>query len=57
MAWHWLDAERFNKEVKRVLKPNGCIAIYGYNITVQDNENVGFAVEDIQTGINEDWFY
>ena len=45
MAWHWLDAERFNKEVKRVLKPNGCIAIYGYNITVQDNENFGFAVE------------
>ena len=45
MGWHWLDAERFYSEAKRVLKPRGCIAVYGYNITVNDNELVGALVE------------
>ena len=38
MAWHWLDAEKFYNEAKRVLKPGGCLAIYGHGVTVNDNE-------------------
>ena len=40
MGWHWLDAEQFYAEVKRVLKPGGCIAIYGHHVQVTDNERV-----------------
>jgi SAM-dependent methyltransferase len=29
---HWFDLERFYKEVKRVLKPGGIIAIWTYNL-------------------------
>ena len=29
-AWHWLDPELFYREAQRVLKPNGCLAVYGY---------------------------
>ena len=40
MAWHWLDAVKFYDEAKRVLKPGGCLAIYGHGVMVQDNERV-----------------
>ena len=29
-AWHWLEPDLFYKEAKRVLKPNGTLAVYGY---------------------------
>lgn len=30
-AWHWLpDVEKFYSDCKRVLKPRGCLAVYGY---------------------------
>lgn len=29
-AAHWFDAERFIKEATRVLKPRGCLALFGY---------------------------
>lgn len=29
-AAHWFDAERFIKEAVRVLKPRGCLALFGY---------------------------
>lgn len=31
-AVHWFDIPSFNKEVQRVLKPNGVIAIWGYGL-------------------------
>ena len=37
-AWHWLDPELFYREAKRVLKPKGCLALYGYT---QGSELVG----------------
>ena len=40
MAWHWLDAEKFYNEAKRVLKPGGCLAIYGHGAIVKDNERI-----------------
>ena len=40
MAWHWLDAEKFYNEAKRVLKPGGCLAIYGHWVIVKDNKRI-----------------
>lgn len=44
LGWHWLDAERFYAECKRLLKPKGCIAVYGYSPTVTDNKHIGKAL-------------
>ena len=30
-ALHWFDLERFYQEVRRVVRPQGLIAVYGYN--------------------------
>jgi len=37
-AYHWLDADVFMKEVKRVAKPGAVIAIWGYNIPLSGNK-------------------
>ena len=39
-AWHWLDAELFYAEAKRVLKPKGCLAVYGHGATITDNKRM-----------------
>ncbi|XP_077977811.1 putative methyltransferase DDB_G0268948 [Glandiceps talaboti] len=31
-AAHWFDLQRFYQEVDRVLRPNGCLAVYGYGL-------------------------
>ncbi|XP_077998654.1 putative methyltransferase DDB_G0268948 [Glandiceps talaboti] len=37
-AAHWFDLNKFYKEVDRVLKPNGCLAVYGYgNVQLLNN--------------------
>lgn len=41
-AVHWFDLSKFYPEVKRVLKTNGVLAIYGYNLPEligQDGDN------------------
>lgn len=40
MAWHWLDADRFYSEAKRVLKPGGYLVVYGHGVNVEDNPRV-----------------
>ena len=40
MGWHWLDPETFYTEAKRVLKPGGCLAVYGHGVKIQDNIRV-----------------
>ena len=32
-AIHWFDIPRFYKEVDRILRPQGVLAIYGYHLT------------------------
>ena len=51
MAAHWFDMSKFVPEVKRVLKPNGCMALFGYNVdkvSSVDSDNEALAKE---TGI------
>ncbi|XP_041057143.1 putative methyltransferase DDB_G0268948 isoform X1 [Carcharodon carcharias] len=31
-AAHWFDMEKFMKEVERILKPKGCVALYCYEV-------------------------
>ena len=37
-AWHWLDPEVLYVEAKRVLRPRGCLAVYGYGNVRLANE-------------------
>lgn len=37
-AIHWIDIEKFYPEVKRVLRPHGVLALYGYGIAYLDDE-------------------
>lgn len=39
-AWHWLDADLFYAETKRVLKQGGCLAVYGYGMRVNSNQRI-----------------
>jgi ubiquinone/menaquinone biosynthesis C-methylase UbiE len=36
-ALHWFDIPQFNKEVQRVAKPNGVIAVWGYGLLQIDS--------------------
>lgn len=38
VAVHWFDLEKFYHEVKRVLKPNGILAVWTYHLPVIDAE-------------------
>ena len=40
MGWHWLDPETFYSETKRVLKPGGCLAVYGHGVRIEDNNRI-----------------
>jgi ubiquinone/menaquinone biosynthesis C-methylase UbiE len=44
-AYHWLKAESFAREVKRVAKKDGIIAIWGYNIPFCDFPVVNECIE------------
>jgi ubiquinone/menaquinone biosynthesis C-methylase UbiE len=37
-AIHWFDFEKFYQEAKRTLKPNGVIAVFGYNLIKINND-------------------
>ena len=43
-AVHWFDIPKFYKEVDRVLKPNGVLAVIGYH-TPNICENIGMTLE------------
>lgn len=37
-AAHWFDHDRFNQEVKRLLKPGGAVVLFGYGLVKVDEE-------------------
>ncbi|XP_071948813.1 putative methyltransferase DDB_G0268948 isoform X2 [Antedon mediterranea] len=51
MCIHWLDFPKFCDEVQRVLKPNGCIAAFGYEM--QCCRVNGKKVEKIEEAYNK----
>lgn len=50
-ALHWLDVSKFYKEVERVLKKKGILAVYGYGLPVvvcEGNSSLATIVEKVK---------
>ena len=50
-AYHWFDFISFQKEVKRVLKPGGIIAIWGYGLVQSEYLNLNSLINSFYTNI------
>jgi ubiquinone/menaquinone biosynthesis C-methylase UbiE len=50
-AVHWFDFERFYEEVKRVLNPNGLIALIGYALFTTPNKPLNELIQHFYTNI------
>jgi ubiquinone/menaquinone biosynthesis C-methylase UbiE len=50
-ALHWFDFDKFYTEAKRVLKPNGVLAAWGYGINVVEGDAVNELVQDFYANI------
>ena len=46
-AIHWMDYERFYIEARRILKPCGVIAVYGYGNMELDKPDATQAVKQV----------
>ena len=46
-AIHWFDRDAFFKEVKRVLKINGTLAVIGYGCQVTENEQATKVIDEV----------
>jgi SAM-dependent methyltransferase len=55
-AIHWFDHESFYREVKRVLKPDGAIAIWGYGDPVIDDPALAEIVHAFNRGTIEQYW-
>jgi ubiquinone/menaquinone biosynthesis C-methylase UbiE len=49
-AIHWFHFEKFYKEVKRTLKQNGVIAVFGYNL-IRINKEIDAVIDDFYINI------
>ncbi|WP_421762766.1 class I SAM-dependent methyltransferase [Ekhidna sp.] len=54
-AAHWFDHQRFNDEVKRTLKPNGIIALFGYGL-VKVEGVIGSIIKDFYWTITKPYW-
>ncbi len=54
-AAHWFDFDRFNLEVRRILKPNGIIALFGYGLVNVDGE-VGEIIKSFYWNITKPYW-
>jgi len=44
-AYHWFNFTAFHEEVKRVVKPNGIIAIWGYGLVTSEIDQLNTKIE------------
>jgi SAM-dependent methyltransferase len=56
-AFHWFKAEAFYKEVKRVLKPQGIIALWGYGLfeVPEASNSFNTALEQFYNAVEPFW--
>lgn len=47
-ALHWFKIDDFYKEIKRVLKPQGILAVWGYGWIEAENESISRSVDQFQ---------
>lgn len=50
-AVHWFDFEAFYQEVRRVLEPNGIIALIGYPLFTTDDESLNHKIDTLYSGL------
>ena len=50
-ALHWFDLERFYAEAKRVLQPEGVLAVWAYGINEVEGETLNRLVQDFYSNI------
>jgi SAM-dependent methyltransferase len=55
-AIHWLDHDRFYEEVRRVLRPDGVIAVWGYGDPVIDDDRIHQMVHGYNRGTIESFW-
>ena len=57
-AVHWFDLDTFYKEVKRALKPNGVLALYGYFTPIVKNEpEINQLIDQLYQGTLRRYFH
>jgi len=55
-AIHWFDHDRFYDEVRRVLRPDGVLVVWGYGDPVIDNLRLNRIVHDYNRGTIESYW-
>jgi len=50
-AYHWFNFEGFKKEVIRVLKPTGIVAVWGYSLVSTEDEALNNLIIDFYTNV------
>lgn len=45
-AYHWLDFSAFESEVKRVLRPSGVVAVWGYSLARCEDKEIDEQLQD-----------
>lgn len=55
-AVHWFDFERFYKEVKRVLKPEGVLAIIGYGLIEVHDTKLNASIQHLYQQVLRDYW-
>ena len=56
-ALHWLDADAFFREVKRVIAPGGAIAVWGYGDPVLDTPELQQILHRFNRGTIESYWH
>ena len=56
-AWHWLDPDKFYTEAKRILRPRGCLAVYGYGNVKLKNERGHLLVSEFYRSLREGGYW
>ena len=55
-AIHWLDYDRFYSEARRVLRPGGLVAVWGYGDPILDDTRLHRIVHDYNRGTIESYW-
>lgn len=48
-AYHWFNFTAFEKEAKRISKPNGVVAIWGYSLVSSDCDDLNNVIDNFYT--------
>ena len=55
VAWHWFDPVTVHQELRRILKTNSCLAVFGYLRPCLKNDQCDALYEDFYTMVVKDY--